>query len=70
LLLRTAGGRSAAPNGYGPGTSVLIEELEGGELRIRPAEQVSRRIRGIGRRVASEHSESIHRHDRSPATYV
>jgi antitoxin component of MazEF toxin-antitoxin module len=51
--------RELEARGYGPGTSVLIEELEGGELRILPADQVRERIRGIGRRVVSEHAEAL-----------
>jgi antitoxin component of MazEF toxin-antitoxin module len=45
--------------GYEPGTSVLIEELDGGELRILPTDQVRERIRGIGRRVVGEHAEAL-----------
>lgn len=45
--------------GYEAGTSVLIEELDGGELRILPADQVRERIRGIGRRVVGEHAEAL-----------
>lgn len=51
--------RELEARGYEPGTSVLIEELEGGELRILPADQVRERIRGIGRRVVSEHSDAL-----------
>jgi hypothetical protein len=45
--------------GYRPGSSVLVEELEGGELRIVPTEQVRDRIRSVGRRVVSEHSKAL-----------
>jgi antitoxin component of MazEF toxin-antitoxin module len=45
--------------GYAPGTSVLVEELEGGELRIMPTAQVHERIRAVGRRVVSEHGEAL-----------
>lgn len=51
--------RELEARGYEPGTSVLIEELEGGELRILPADQVRERIRGIGERVVSERSEAL-----------
>lgn len=51
--------RELEARGYAPGTSVLIEELEGGELRILPADQVRERIRGIGRRVVGEHAEAL-----------
>jgi antitoxin component of MazEF toxin-antitoxin module len=51
--------RELEARGYEPGTSVLIEELEGGELRILPADQVRDRIRGIGQRVVSEHAEAL-----------
>ena len=41
--------RELEARGYAPGTSVLLEELESGELRIIPTYQVRERIRGIGR---------------------
>ena len=46
--------REFEARGYAAGTSVLVEELEGGELRIIPTEQVRDRIRGIGQRVVDE----------------
>ena len=51
--------RELEARGYEPGTSVLIEVLDGGELRILPADQVRDRIRGIGHRVVSEHAEAL-----------
>jgi antitoxin component of MazEF toxin-antitoxin module len=51
--------RELEARGYTPGTSVLLEELEGGELRIMPTDQVRDRIRGIGRRVVEEHPEAL-----------
>lgn len=51
--------RELEARGYAPGTSVLVEELDSGELRIMPTEQVRERIRGIGRRVVAEHSEAL-----------
>lgn len=45
--------------GYAPGASVLVEELESGELRIMPTEQVHDRIRGIGRRLVDDHPEAL-----------
>ncbi len=51
--------RELEERGYAPGTSVLIEELEGGELRIMPTAQVRERIRAVGRRVISEHGEAL-----------
>jgi antitoxin component of MazEF toxin-antitoxin module len=45
--------------GYAPGTSVLVEEVEGGELRIMPTERVRERIRSVGRRVVGEHAEAL-----------
>lgn len=51
--------RELEARGYEPGTSVLIEELEGGELRILPADQVRDRIRGIGQRVVGERAEAL-----------
>jgi len=40
--------REFEARGYAPGTSVLVEELDGGELRILPTEQLRERIRTIG----------------------
>lgn len=51
--------RELEARGYAPGTSVLVEELEGGELRIIPTEQVRERIREVGRRVVDEHAEAL-----------
>ena len=45
--------------GYAPGTSVLVEEFDGGELRIIPTERVRERIRGIGQRVVADHAEAL-----------
>jgi antitoxin component of MazEF toxin-antitoxin module len=45
--------------GYTPGSSVLVEELPDGELRILPTDQVRERIREVGRRVVVEHPEAL-----------
>jgi len=51
--------RELEAHGYAPGTSVLIEELDDGELRILPTEQLRERIRTIGERVAAAHPEAL-----------
>ena len=51
--------REFEAHGYAPGTSVLVEELDGGELRIMPTEQLRERIRTIGERVVAEHPEAL-----------
>jgi antitoxin component of MazEF toxin-antitoxin module len=51
--------RELEARGYGPGISVLVEELDGGELRIIPTEQVRNRIRNVGQRVVAEHAEAL-----------
>lgn len=51
--------RELETRGFAPGTSVLVEELETGELRIIPTEQVRARIRDIGRRLVGEHAEAL-----------
>lgn len=51
--------RELEAHGYAPGTSVLVEELDGGELRILPTEQLRERIRTIGERVVAEHPEAL-----------
>lgn len=50
--------RELEAHGYAPGTSVL-EELDGGELRIMPTEQLRERIRTIGERVVADHPEAL-----------
>jgi hypothetical protein len=51
--------REFEASGYTPGSSVLVEELPGGELRIMSTEKVSERIREIGQRVVAEHGEAL-----------
>ena len=51
--------REYEANGYTPGTSVLIEELPGGELRLLPTEKVRDQIAQIGRRVVADHPEAL-----------
>ncbi len=51
--------REFEANGYAPGSSVLVEELPGGELRIMSTEKVRERIHGIGERVVAEHREAL-----------
>ncbi|MDP9341125.1 MAG: hypothetical protein M3Q23_03235 [Actinomycetota bacterium] len=53
--------------GFTPGTSVLVEELESGELRVIPAAQVRALIRSAGRAVVAENREALEilsEHDR------
>jgi antitoxin component of MazEF toxin-antitoxin module len=51
--------RELEKSGYTPGTSVLVEELADGELRIIPTDRVRERIREVGRRVVAEHPEAL-----------
>jgi antitoxin component of MazEF toxin-antitoxin module len=51
--------REFEASGYSPGASVLIEELEGGELRILPTDKVRERVRQVADRVVSEHPEAM-----------
>jgi antitoxin component of MazEF toxin-antitoxin module len=51
--------REFEARGYAPGSSVLVEELPGGELRIMATEKVRERIRDIGERVVAEHGEAL-----------
>ncbi len=46
-------------HGYAPGSSVLVEGLPGGDLRITSTEKVRERIRDIGERVVAEHGEAL-----------
>lgn len=51
--------RELEKSGYTPGSSVLVEELANGELRIIPTDRVRERIRDVGRRVVAEHPEAL-----------
>ncbi|MGA2928916.1 MAG: hypothetical protein ABSG43_23570 [Solirubrobacteraceae bacterium] len=51
--------REVEAKGYAPGSSVLVEELAGGELRIMSTEKLRQRIRDIGERVVGEHGEAL-----------
>jgi antitoxin component of MazEF toxin-antitoxin module len=51
--------REFEAQGYAPGSSVLVEELPGGELRIMSTEKVRERIREVGERVVAEHGEAL-----------
>jgi antitoxin component of MazEF toxin-antitoxin module len=51
--------RELEAHGYAPGTSVLVEELDDGGLRILPTEQLRERIHTIGERVVGEHPEAL-----------
>jgi antitoxin component of MazEF toxin-antitoxin module len=63
--------RELEAHGYAPGTSVLVEEMPDGELRVMPTDHVRERIRDTGRRVVEERREALqiladHDPDRSP----
>lgn len=51
--------REFEAHGYAPGASVLVEELEGGELRVMSTEKVRERIREVGERLVAEHGEAL-----------
>lgn len=51
--------REFEASGYTPGSSVLVEELPGGELRILPTEKLREQIKHIGRRVVTDHEEAL-----------
>lgn len=51
--------REFEASGYRPGSSVLIEELADGELRILPTERVRERVRQVADRVVIEHAEAM-----------
>jgi len=51
--------REFETRGYAPGSSVLVEEMPNGELRIVPTDMVRERIREIGQRVVTERSEAL-----------
>jgi antitoxin component of MazEF toxin-antitoxin module len=45
--------------GYGEGSSVIVEEMPGGDLRIMSTENVRERIHDIGERIVTEHGEAL-----------
>ena len=51
--------REFEAQGFVPGSSVLVEEVAGGALRILPTERVREEIREIGDRVVDEHREAL-----------
>jgi antitoxin component of MazEF toxin-antitoxin module len=51
--------RELEASGYVPGTSVLLEELADGELRILPTEMVRTRARQIAGRTVSDRAEAL-----------
>jgi antitoxin component of MazEF toxin-antitoxin module len=51
--------RELEASGYVPGTSVLVEELADGELRILPTEMVRTRVRQIAGRAVSDRAEAL-----------
>jgi antitoxin component of MazEF toxin-antitoxin module len=51
--------REFEARGYAPGSSVLVEGLPGGDLRIMSTEKVRERIRDIGGRLVAEHGEAL-----------
>jgi antitoxin component of MazEF toxin-antitoxin module len=51
--------RELEASGYVPGTSVLVEELADGELRILPTEMARTRVRQIAARTVIDRSEAL-----------
>ena len=51
--------RELEKSGYTPGSSVLIEELADGEVRILPTDRLRNRIRDVARSVVDEHPEAL-----------
>jgi antitoxin component of MazEF toxin-antitoxin module len=51
--------RELEASGYVPGTSVLVEELADGELRILPTEMVRTRVGQIAARTVLDRSEAL-----------
>lgn len=51
--------REYEAKGFTPGSSVLLDEMPDGELRLVPTERLREQIRGIGHRVVDEHREAF-----------
>jgi antitoxin component of MazEF toxin-antitoxin module len=65
--------REFEASGYTPGSTVLVEELADGELRILPTDRVRERVRQIAQRQVGEHPEALeilanHNPDEHPTT--
>ncbi len=56
-----------AEQGYAPDTSVLVQDLPNGEVRLIPTARVRELVRGYGRRVVAEDQKALQilaEHDR------
>jgi antitoxin component of MazEF toxin-antitoxin module len=51
--------REFEASGYTPGSSVLVEDVGDGELRILPTVRLRERVRGIADRIVGEHPEAM-----------
>ena len=51
--------REFEASGYTPGSSVLVEELADGELRILPTDRVRERVRQVADQLVGEHPEAM-----------
>ena len=51
--------REFESSGYVPGSTVLVEGLADGELRILPTARVRERIQDVAVRLVSEHPEAL-----------
>lgn len=51
--------REFEASGYTPGSSLLMEELPGGELRILPTAKLREQIAHVGRRIVADHPEAL-----------
>lgn len=51
--------RELEAHGYTPGSSVLVEELPGGDLRIMSTDKVREKIQTVGERVITEHDQAL-----------
>ena len=51
--------REFEASGYAPGSSVLVEELPSGELRLVPTDKLRERIKAIGQRVVADRGEAL-----------
>ena len=60
--------RELEQRGYAPGTSVVIEELPSGELRIMPARHMRQLLHEVSQRLIAEDREALEilaEHDRT-----
>lgn len=64
--------REFEASGYGPGATVLVEQLEDGSLHLVRTDELRNLIRRSGKRLVTKHREALEilaTHDRGDSSY-